>query len=82
MLSNLLQILESETVLVVVGHTPALGAAHLDCVSIVRRLQGKKAAALEPATNSIRWTIKPEGTIVSFSQDIELPQIFIAPPPR
>ncbi|KAG6556444.1 hypothetical protein Mapa_002387 [Marchantia paleacea] len=43
--------------------------------------QGKKAAALEPATNSIRWTIKPEGTIVSFSQDIELPQIFSSTPP-
>ncbi|KAL2631560.1 hypothetical protein R1flu_016246 [Riccia fluitans] len=43
--------------------------------------QEKKDAALEPATNSIRVTMKPEGTFVSFSQDIELPQIFSSAPP-
>ncbi|KAL3689446.1 hypothetical protein R1sor_015755 [Riccia sorocarpa] len=43
--------------------------------------QGKKDAALEPAVNSIRVTLRPEGTFVSFSEDIDLPQIFSSAPP-
>lgn len=41
--------------------------------------QEKKAAALAPASNSIRWVLGPNGTEVSFSQDLELPTIFSGP---
>lgn len=41
--------------------------------------QEKKAAAMAPASNSIRWILGPTGNIVSFSQDLELPSIFSGP---
>lgn len=41
--------------------------------------QEKKAAAMAPASNSIRWVLGPNGTEVSFSQDLELPKIFSGP---
>eukprot|EP00250_Pteridium_aquilinum_P020204 c24742_g1_i2 orf=317-2545(+) len=41
--------------------------------------QEKKAAAMAPASNSIRWILGPNGTVVSFSQDVELPKIFSGP---
>ncbi|KAI5077255.1 hypothetical protein GOP47_0007079 [Adiantum capillus-veneris] len=41
--------------------------------------QEKKAAAMAPASNSIRWVLGPNGTVVSFSQDVELPKIFSGP---
>ncbi|MCO5587658.1 hypothetical protein L7F22_041609 [Adiantum nelumboides] len=41
--------------------------------------QEKKAASMVPASNSIRWVLGPNGTVVSFSQDLELPNIFSGP---
>ncbi|KAH7428580.1 hypothetical protein KP509_09G007600 [Ceratopteris richardii] len=41
--------------------------------------QEKKAAANAPASNSIRWVLGPNGNLVSFSQDLELPKIFSGP---
>ncbi|KAJ7556418.1 hypothetical protein O6H91_05G082300 [Diphasiastrum complanatum] len=49
--------------------------------------QSKKAAELEAASNSIRWMFGPNGTVVSWSKDVELPALFKSgpcsyPPPR
>jgi hypothetical protein len=48
-------------------------------VIVLLLYQEKKAAELAPATNSIRWVIGANGTVVSFSQDLELPTIFSGP---
>ncbi|KAG0602994.1 hypothetical protein M758_10G057400 [Ceratodon purpureus] len=47
----------------------------------------KKAAELAPSINSIRWILRPTGSIVSFSEDVGLPSFFNSgpiryPPPR
>eukprot|EP00249_Psilotum_nudum_P014788 c25004_g1_i1 orf=161-2491(+) len=41
--------------------------------------QEKKAAAMATPSNSIRWVMGPSGNVVSFSQDLELPNIFSGP---
>ncbi|KAJ8767272.1 hypothetical protein K2173_017316 [Erythroxylum novogranatense] len=49
--------------------------------------QGKNAKMKELGSNTIRWVIGPNGTVVTFSDDIGLPHIFNTlpgsyPPPR
>ncbi|CAK9260316.1 unnamed protein product, partial [Sphagnum jensenii] len=49
--------------------------------------QEKKMAELVAATNSIRWCLGPSGTVVSFAEDVCLPNFFNTgpcsyPPPR
>ncbi|CAM6078070.1 unnamed protein product, partial [Sphagnum tenellum] len=49
--------------------------------------QEKKMAELVAATNSIRWSLGPSGTVVSFAEDVCLPNFFNTgpcsyPPPR
>ncbi|CAM6029123.1 unnamed protein product, partial [Sphagnum balticum] len=49
--------------------------------------QEKKMAELVAATNSIRWSLGPSGTVVSFAEDVGLPNFFNTgpcryPPPR
>jgi hypothetical protein len=57
---------------------------HLDFFLV---LQEKKMAELVAANNSIRWSLGPSGTVVSFAEDVGLPNFFNTgpcryPPPR
>ncbi|CAK9200969.1 unnamed protein product [Sphagnum jensenii] len=44
--------------------------------------QEKKMAELVPATNTIRWSLGPSGTVVSFAEDVGLPNLFNTGPCR
>jgi hypothetical protein len=44
--------------------------------------QEKKMAELVAATNSIRWNLGPSGTVVSFAEDVCLPNFFNTGPCR
>jgi hypothetical protein len=39
-------------------------------------------AELVPATNTIRWSLGPSGTVVSFAEDVGLPNLFNTGPCR